>query len=357
MGHYICVDGNQSAKMGVTGSSFLDRWVLCPYSVDDFWSSLYCTIIRTKQGELYYSGTNSVFGISSSVSTWTRCESYFGFISPSSIKDIKITSSTGTNNSMLILTSDGQLYGIGMNGASELGTATAPITSPLLIDTSVSAIASSEMSRNFHYIKDGIYYRCGENTFYQLGTGDNKPITSFTALNLGSSHVIAVQATRWVTRLIVQSSTSALSLMAAGWNTQLTIGGSENTGIIRSSFTTNPYTDITANSFDKLSPVSYVNAIKSSTNIINTNGKGYNSNGAGLGRNAFSGNYGSILPIEFFDDSVDLSHVEWFGTIGNGSVSVVSIGEDLYWTGNPGYFTEQGETGYIYKFKKCVPFR
>lgn len=357
MGHYICVDGNQSSKMGVTGSSFLDRWVLCPYSVDDFWSSIYCTIIRTKQGELYYSGSNTIFGISAAVATWTRCESYFGIISPSSIKDIKITSSASTTNSMLILTDDNQLYGMGMNGAGELGITTAPITSPLLIDTNVSSIASSEIRRNFHYIKDGIYYRCGENSFYNLGTGDNNAITTFTALSLGSSRVIGVQATRWVTRLIVQSSTSALSLMAAGMNTQLTIGGTENTGIIRSSFTTMPYYDITINSFDKLSAVAYINALKSNTNIINTNGTGYVGNGAGLGRTAVSGNYGSILPIEFFDTDIDPTQVEWFGTIGNGSVSVVSIGEDLYWTGNPVYFGEEGESNYIYKFRKCLPFR
>lgn len=350
--------GGSSYKMGNSSTTaVLNSWVKCQKKVIDVWACTYCTIILADDGKLYHAGAKSVFGTSGTNPVFTDVSSTFTSLNMSAIKDIQFTLSTSTDISALILMQDGALYGIGDNPDFWSGKR----LSPVLMTTGVEQIFGSALQNSFHYIKSGVYYRAGENNFYQLGTGNVGSVVNYPSLTL-SGTVLSVQSINNVTKLLVLEG-SVYKLYTAGNNANLSIGNTAVTSFENSTFqVTSVLPGLTANSFQNISSVSYLCALRNSDGLICTNGGGNSTTGGGLGRDISSNlNYqrGNYFPVQFDDITINGADVDKFGMIGNGNTSVLSIGGDLYWCGSISYFKEQGvgTSGTQTKFRKCIPFK
>ena len=122
--------------------------------------------------------------------------------------DTNVIQAAVSDNHILYIKSNGNLYGIGYNSSGQLGTGDYDNrTSSYLIDTNVVSCAVSD--DNSYYIKnDDTLYGMGYNGYGQLGTGDytdyNVPTISTTNVSKVScgedfTYIIKNDGTVWAT--------------------------------------------------------------------------------------------------------------------------------------------------------------
>lgn len=180
-------NGQLYAKGSYTGNGAVTstEWSLIPGNHDKIICSAAGTVSIHTDGSIWYAGsTGKAFNINSSVLTFTEVTSTFG-VHANNIKKISLG-----RNSVLFLTNDNDLYGMGYNSTGELGSSVInSFRGPVLISSSVKDMyLYSEASG--YITTSGTFYRCGLNgTYSNLGTGTTTNVTSFTPYAIGS-HVI-----------------------------------------------------------------------------------------------------------------------------------------------------------------------
>lgn len=170
----IYVQGN----LGTGTTSNLTSWTLVQENVVDVALGAWNTVIRKNDGTIWCSGNGYMMNRGNTTNnSFVDITNLFGAYS-NNIKEIQLGL-----YSMMFLTNDNNLYGLGYNYYGELGSsAVQSYRGPTLIATGVSKM---RISSNFSgYIKNGTFYRAGYNsTTYNLGTGTNTNVTSFTPYN------------------------------------------------------------------------------------------------------------------------------------------------------------------------------
>lgn len=340
--------GNGSNYKLGTGNvdNVLNGWVHVPYVVNDFWACVSGTLIRTNDNKLFCAGSymGGYFGASGSYLTWTEVTDLFVGIDVQQIKNIEFTSSL-TSGSTLILMQDGTVYGFGMNSKSELGVS-GKVVSPILIDSSVSAIGAHKLGgSSFHYIKGGKYYRCGTSFVSNIGSSN---LTTFTELSIVDD-VISMQILRDNTQLLCRGSTGYSIYMAgSNGNDGRGVGGTTVYTTFRkidlTGFGVEPGELLFANAGN-----GYVNVSTDSTGVYTCGG--VNASGSGLARPVDVIPRSMLASVEFSD-----GHMRAIDTVfsqSSSSVIYCLVQNELYWAGSGAYFTDQtDETGQITSFTK-----
>lgn len=330
----------------------MDRWVEVPYSVDDCWLSNYGTIIRTKDGKLFSVGLATMWGVPGLHTDWTEVTSLLSPLDIRNIKNIEMTA-VSTNGSVLLLMNDNSLYGMGYNSGSVLGVSGIK-TAPVLIDNDVSMIGGNQVSQNaFHYIKNGVYFRCGTNVTSNLGSSGN--LTVFTPLILPEgSTALNFEIYNGATKILVQESDDTYSMYFSGSNSRFVRGDTDITGTLAVFTKLSPLIPLVANSLSNPGGV-YVSI------VFNHNGfYTAGSSTTGLGRtlpdtdiNAARGFYGAI---EFVDNTIDINRVSSIVQQSNSSLIYCIINNELYWAGNVSYFLDEDAVAPNYKFRKMINY-
>jgi alpha-tubulin suppressor-like RCC1 family protein len=215
-------------------------WVQCPYKVSNVWCLFAATIILTTDGEFYLAGQMGYLGVSANpVPGWTNITSRLSTIPGiTTVQDIASSETAASNGSILILLSNGDVYGLGRNTGGELGVTGAQST-PIKIDSGVTMIAGTQSGGALHYVKNTQYYRCGSNANYNLGTTASK-LSTFTVSPDISGSVIGISCSTYTTSVLT-SNRNNITVYSAGINTEYCLGiGYGDTKIIMSPFSATP---------------------------------------------------------------------------------------------------------------------
>lgn len=348
-------------KLGTgNADNVLNGWVHVPYVVNDVWVSIFGTAIRTNDNKIYYVGVSTAFGISGTSTVWTEMTSILtsGGISISEIDYMTFTGSS-PQISTLILMKDGTLYGLGYNYNSVLGVSGIKST-PFIIDTGVSFAAGSQLSSNsFHYIKNGVYYRCGNQAAGNLGAPGN--LTVFTPYTFSSPDVkvLGIELFLESTKLLVQEGDGSYALYMSGSNITLAKGDTANTGIIGSTFIKYvPSAFVVAEDTmihrgDGYTSISYGSGNYFTAGSANVSGSGMGRTINTSNSNVSRGYYGSI---EFEDPNVDITKIENIMTQSSSQQMYCIVGGELYWSGLVSYFTDEDAVAPNYKFRKLINY-
>ncbi|HCN3559575.1 TPA: hypothetical protein N6S38_002997 [Escherichia coli] len=338
--------GNNSTEYVQNG------WVLCPYKVSNVWCLFAGTIILTTDGEFYLAGQMNYLGVSASpVPGWTNITSILSTIpSLTTVQDIASTETTAFNGSLLILLSDGNLYGIGRNAGGELGV-TGIQSTPILINTGVTLIAGTQSGGAFHFVKNGQYYRCGNNASYNLGTSSSK-LSTFTVSTDISGTVIGISCTTETTSVLT-SNNGNITVYTAGKNTDYCLGiGYGDTTIIMSPFSATPAISGIIPDAASMNNHSLNYFIMAMTQ----NGKLYTcGSGVPLGWPPSSASERSSYHQVQYEDMDIAPDVNAFAVQGGSGVLYALVGtNEVYWCGNGSMFQEQSPGTQQVKMKKMI---
>ncbi|AXC36549.1 hypothetical protein [Escherichia phage UB] len=327
-------------------------WVKCPYKVSDVWCFFAATIILTTDGEFYLAGQMGYVGVSASpVPGWTNITSLLSTIPAlTTVVDIASTETTESNGSLLILLSNGDLYGIGRNTGGVLGV-TGIQTTPIQIATGVSMIAGTPSGEAFHYVKNNQYYRCGNNASYNLGSSSSK-LSTFTVSTDISGTVIGISCTT-LTTSVLTSNNGNIRVYNAGRNTDYCLGiGYGDTKTIMSPFSMTPaIVGITpdANSMNN-------HCLNYSLMAMTQNGKLYTcGSGVALGWPVSIESERSYYHQVQYEDMDIAPDVNAFSAQGGSGVLYALVGtNEVYWCGSGSMFQEQSAGTRQVKMKKMI---
>ncbi|HAN3822055.1 TPA: hypothetical protein IFD62_000219 [Escherichia coli] len=340
-------------KLGNDSTGFVQNgWVKCQYSVADVWCLTYATIILTTSGELYLAGQLGYVGVvAASVPGWTNITSNLSSIPAlSTIQNIAYTETTISNGAILILLSNGDLYGIGRNGGGVLGVSGIQSTA-LKIDTGVTLIAGTDRAAALHYVKNGQYYRCGSNARYNLGTSSSV-LSTFTVSTDITGTVLGIACTTNATSVLT-SYNGTIRVYSAGTNTDYTLGiGYGDTSIIMSPFSATPPI------YGIVPDAASLNnsCINSHMIAMTQGGKLYTcGNGVALGREITASTPRTAYYPVLFEDSDTALDVNAFAEQGGSGVLYALVGtNEVYWCGSGSMFQEQSAGTQQVKMKKMI---
>ncbi|MED6536192.1 hypothetical protein VWI13_01700 [Escherichia coli O157] len=327
-------------------------WVQCPYKVSNVWCFFAATIILTTDGEFYLAGQMGYVGVSASpVPGWTNITSLLSTIPAlTTVVDIAATETTVSNGALLILLSNGDLYGIGRNTGGALGV-TGRKTTPIQIATGVTIIAGTTAGDAFHYVKNNQYYRCGNNASYNLGSGSSK-LSTFTVSTDISGTVIGISCTT-LTTSVLTSNRNNINVYTAGKNTDYCLGiGYGDTTIIMSPFSATPAISgiiPDAGSMNNHSLNYFIMA-------MTQNGKLYTcGSGVPLGWPVTTASERSYYHQVQYEDMDVAPDVNAFSVQGGSGVLYALVGtNEVYWCGNGSMFQEQSPGTQQVKMKKMI---
>ena len=339
--------------LGNNSTDFVQNgWVQCPYKVSNVWCLLAGTIILTTDGEFYLAGQMNYVGVSvSPVPGWTNITSILSTIPGlTTVQDIASTETTASNGAILILLSNGDLYGIGRNAGGQLGVS-GTVATPRKIDTGVTIIAGASGSASFHYSKNGQYYRCGNNANRNLGTAASS-LSTFTVSADISGNVIGISCTDWTTSVLT-SSGGNISVYNAGSNTEYCLGiGNSSTSFVMSPFSLSPAISgiiPDAGSMNNHSLNIFIMA-------MTQNGKLYTcGSGVPIGWPVTSAAERSYYHEVQYEDMDVAPDVNAFAVQGGSGVLYALVGtNEVYWCGNGSMFQEQSSGTQQVKMKKMI---
>lgn len=264
--------GNNLGQLGTGNTVNQSEWILVQEDVRDVFSSAFGTYIIKNDGTILYTGQGyTVNNGSTNILTFTNYTSLFGTYS-GTIVDIKSGS-----YSTLFLTSANELYGFGMNINGELGSSTLnSFRNVQFIASSVKKIELADRSSGY-LTTTGKFYRTGYNSFYQLGTGSNTPVTTFTMYNV-SYEVKDFLFGYYCTYLLLRDSVNnRMRLYNCGAGLSGTLGNGSTT-IQKTSFS--ELTQFTDTAMLPTETFNIKSVITSSVMFMNVNGTGFYSTGS-----------------------------------------------------------------------------
>ena len=329
-------------RLGNNSTEYVQNgWGQCPYKVSNVWCFFSATIILTTDGEFYLAGQMNYVGISTvPVPGWTNITPILSTIpSLSTVIDIAASETTASNGAILILLSNGDLYGIGRNAGGQLGV-TGTVSTPLKIDTGVTLIAAASGAASFHYAKNNQYYRCGNNANKNLGTTASS-LAKFTVSADISGNVIGISCTTTTTSVLT-SSGSNIRVYTAGINTDYCLGiGYGDTKVTMSPFSTTP--EISGIVPDAGSMNN--NSLNYFIMAMTQNGKLYTcGSGVPLGWPVSTASERSYYHQVQYEDMDVAPDVNAFSVQGGSGVLYALVGtNEVYWCGNGSMFQEQSQ--------------
>ena len=340
-------------RLGNDSTAYLQNgWIQCPYKVANVWCLSAGTIILTTEGEFYLAGQMGYLGVvKSPVPGWTNITSILSTIpSLTTVQDIASTETVASNGTLLIMLSNGDLYGIGSNTGGELGVSGAKAT-PIKIDTGVTMIAGTHFGGALHYVKNGQYYRCGNNASYNLGTSASK-LSTFTVSTDISGTVIGISCTQ-LTTSVLTSNNGNIRVYTAGINTDYCLGiGYGDTKVTMSPFSTTP--EISGIVPDAGSMNN--NSLNYFIMAMTQNGKLYTcGSGVPLGWPVSTASERSYYHQVQYEDMDVAPDVNAFSVQGGSGVLYALVGtNEVYWCGNGSMFQEQSPGTQQVKMKKMI---
>lgn len=179
--------GAGTAGLGTgTSDNVTGHWALSNTGVAGVWNHSIATLIQKKDGTWWYTGNNGFTGNSTTASYgWTDTTSRFAAIAGKTVKKVAFH-----YRYVVVLTTDGLLYGMGYNNTGNLGTGNALAVTTLTqltgFGTDVVDIFMDVNEQTFYTLSsDGTLKGSGSSQYYQLGntnTQNLNPITITTGV-------------------------------------------------------------------------------------------------------------------------------------------------------------------------------